>query len=148
MAAKSMSNADFFEFLKQCRTEMQNKQEAFLDLLKPDSQWQYDLNAGTLAVDGQTFVITAIGTHNRELQTWLWAWANESFSDAARSASSRIRSLYDLTRFQVFDDPGLPADETNAEDLCAFAIHQLEAIGLFRSAGRSTTLYLAVDEPT
>lgn len=140
----SFSDDEFFQFLNACRAELESRQAAFVATLDPQAQWSYDLDSGRLRVGAADFPITAIGTHNPDRQTWLWAWANESFPDAARDASAAIRSLFELTGFRVFADPGIGASSGDAQDLSACAIHTLGAIGLFRCPGNEATLYLAV----
>lgn len=90
--------------------------------------------------------MTAIGTHSLEYQTLLWAWANEEFPEAIRAASRQLQSLHTVTGFRVFIDPGVEAASEDAQDFAALAVHQLGAIGFFRDASDSPTLYLAVHE--
>jgi hypothetical protein len=142
----SFSDDEFFAFLDTCRKELDAKQAEFNALLAAETQWHYDLNTGRFSVGECVFPITAIGTHNENLQTWLWAWANDAFPPAAREASSAIRSLYNLTGFKVFDVPGINASSLDAQDFTAFAIHTLEAIGFYRCPDEAT-LYLAVHKP-
>lgn len=142
----SMSDQQFFEFLETCRDELETKQAKFTSMLPVDAQWHYDLDTARLRIGNHEFPITAIGTHNDQHQTWLWAWANESFSAAARDASGATKSLYDVTGFKVFAEVGIDASSGDAQDLTACAIHALDAIGFYRCPS-DATLYLAVHEP-
>lgn len=141
-----MSDEAFFAFLDACRNELAAKQQAFNERLEPNAEWTYDLDSASLNIGRCKFSITAIGTHSSEYQTWLWAWANDTFPKTARDASAAIKSLYNLTGFKVFDDPGINASSADAQDFSACAMHQLDAIGLFRSPSDDATLYLAVHE--
>lgn len=141
-----MSDEAFFGFLSACREQLSAKQMAFNERLEPNAEWSYDFESSSLTVGPKGFRITAIGTQNSVDQTWLWAWANEGFPASARDAASQIKSLYELTGFKVFDDPGIAANPSDAEDLAACAVHQLDAVGLFLSPHEDTTLYLAVHE--
>ena len=142
----SMSDEQFFDFLAACREELETKQAAFQRQVADVNQWSYDMADETLTLDDMRFGMTPIGSYSKEYQTWLWAWANDGFPEVARAAARRIQSLYDLTGFQVFLDPGIPADAEDAQDLAAMAIHQLGAIGQYRFPSETRMLYLAVHE--
>ena len=64
--------------------------------------------------------------------SWLWAWANQIFPVAARTASARIQVLRGVTGFEVFVQPGSPERHRRERSLAALAVHGLGAIGLFR----------------
>ncbi len=144
----SLTDEQFFAFLQACRDELAAKQAQFNVRIAGASRWQCELADGTLAFDGQLFPVTAVGTHSAEQQTWLWAWANDSFPPLAREASRRIQALFDRTGFRVFLDEGMPAKSIDAQDVTAMAIHELGAIGMYRVPSEGgPTLYLAVHEP-
>ena len=138
-----MTDDEFAAFLDSCRSELATKQTAFANSLPDDAEWFYDLDVDLLRIGAHEYRITAIGTHNQELQTWLWAWANDTFPESARSASSKIKSLFGITGFNVFTDDGINATSRDAQDLSACAIHVLGASGLYRCPGEAT-LHLAV----
>lgn len=139
---KSLSDAEFFDFLAACRAELADKQRRFNERIAGAARWYYDMSNCSLNIGDERFGMTPIGTHSGEHQTWLWAWANEDFPAVAREASRGLQSLHALTGFRVFIDPGIAASAADAEDFTALAVHQLGAIGLFRSSSDSTTLYL------
>lgn len=139
----SMTDDEFSAFLNSCRTELAAKQTTFANSLPNDSEWYYDLEMEQLRFGPQEYRITAIGTHNQDLQTWRWAWANDSFPNSTRSSSSQIKSLFQITGFKVFTDDGINATSNDSQNLSACAIHVLGADGLFRCPGEAT-LYLAV----
>ncbi|MEZ6090627.1 MAG: hypothetical protein R3C05_21930 [Pirellulaceae bacterium] len=141
---ESMTDEAFYEWLRQCREELQVKQDRFMTHVEQGAYWHYDLEAGTLSIGSQTYRITVIGSHNAEEQTWLWAWANESFPSVVRESSSQIKQIYETTRFEVFRDVGTDASSGDAQDLSSLAIHWLEADGLFRVPTAGPTLYFAV----
>jgi hypothetical protein len=144
----SLTDEQFFDFVQACRDELAVKQERFLARIADASRWQCELANGTLSFDDESFPVTPVGTHSDEQQTWLWAWANETLPGLARQASRRIQALHDRTGFRVFLDEGTPAKSIDAQDLTALAIHELDAIGLYRVPSEGgPTLYLAVHEP-
>jgi hypothetical protein len=142
----SMSDAEFFAFLAACRDELEDKQPRFQQRIASAGSWTYDMMDCSLTMGTERFPMTRVGTHSLEYQTWLWAWANEDFPEAARAASRQLQSLHTVTGFRVFIDPGIEASSADAEDFAALAVHQLGAIGFFRDPSDGPTLYLAVHE--
>jgi hypothetical protein len=142
----SMSDEEFFAFLAACRDELAAKQACFQQRIAGAARWAYEMADCSLTIGTERFRMTPIGTHSPEYQTWLWAWANEDFPPVAREASRRLQALYGVTGFRVFLDPGIGASSTDAQDFAALAVHQLGALGFFRSPSDGPTLYLAVHE--
>ena len=145
--AGSMSDDEFFAFVAVCRDELAVKQSGFQQRIAGASRWQYEMADGSLTIGDKRFSMTPIGSFSPEYQTWLWAWANEDFPDAARVPARQIQELHGITGFKVFLEPGIGASSADAEDLAALAVHQLDAIGLFRCPSDGPMLYLAVHEP-
>ena len=145
----SMSDEEFFAFLAACRDELAVKQAGFQWRIADASCWQYEMADGSLTIGETRFGMTPVGTFSPGYQSWLWAWANEDFPEAARAASRRIQALHAVTGFRVFLDPGIGASSADAQNFAALAVHQLGAIGFFRcpSEGTAPVLYLAVHEP-
>ncbi|MCE9546015.1 MAG: hypothetical protein K8T25_10910 [Planctomycetia bacterium] len=139
-----MSDAEFFALLTACREELAGKQANFQQRIDGAEKWSYELADCLLTIGGTRFPITPIGTFSAEHKSWLWAWANEDFPSIAREASKQIQALHSQTGFRVFLDPGIQASAADAQDFVALAVHQLGAIGFFRSPSEGPTLYLAV----
>lgn len=142
----SMSDKEFFTFLAACQDELREKQKRFQERIANASQWSYGMAVRSLMIGDVRFPMTPIGTFNPENQSWLWAWANESFPEQARDDSRRIQGLHTVTGFRVFTDPGIGASPNDAEDFVALAAHHLGAIGFFRCSTEEALLYLAVHE--
>jgi sarcosine oxidase delta subunit len=142
----SLSDDEFSAFLASCRNDLGAKQETFQHRIQGASRWFYEMADGTLTIGDSIFGMTAIGTYSADYNSWLWAWANESFPAVARTASARLQSLYKVTGFRVFIDPGSKVSSADAEDFTALAVHILGAIGLFRCPSDGPVLYLAVHE--
>jgi hypothetical protein len=145
----SLSDEQFGAFLLACRDELATKQAEFQQCLRPGDDWSYDMATCTLTIRDVTFPMTPIGTFSPVRQTWLWAWANRSTPPAAAEASKRIQSLFDFTGFSVFIEQGIDASSSDAQDLAALAVHQLEAIGFFLAPVEGGPIrFLAVHHPT
>jgi hypothetical protein len=139
-----MSDEDFSAFLAHCRAEFAARQSRLLPRITAAATFSYDLNDCSLTLGEEHFTIIPVGTHNASLQTWLWAWANDSFPPAARESSRRLQGLFQTTGFRVFLDPGITATSTDAQDFTAIAVHHVNAIGFFRKTSNDVTLYLAI----
>jgi hypothetical protein len=142
----SMTDTAFFTFVDACRKEFAAKQARFVERIANAPDWNYELSDCSLTIGKQRFEVTVVGTFSAEYQTWLWGWANEDFPELAKERSRRIRDLADLTGFRVFSQPGIGASVDDAHDFAAMAIHQLDAIGLFRGSSKTPELFLAVHE--
>jgi hypothetical protein len=143
----SMSDQEFFSFLAACRNELTDKQERFQQRMSSAAPWSYEMADCSPTICGQRFPITPVGTWNSEHQSWLWAWANDTFPPMARETSRKVQALHAVTGFRVFLDPGIKASLADAQDFAALAVHHLGASGFFRTTSSGTTLYLAVHEP-
>jgi hypothetical protein len=144
----SLSDEEFFAFLAACRNELADKQARLQQLTQGAAHWSCELANRALTIGSKRFSMTPVGTHSLQHQTWLWGWANEDFPPLAREASRRLQVLHEVTGFRVFLDPGIAASSEDAQDFTALAVHQLGAIGFFRSPSDGPTLYLAVHEGT
>lgn len=143
-----MTDEEFFAFLDACRAELKTKQALFIDRNQHGTDWFYDLKALILRIGNQQYEIVPVGTHSKQYQTWLWAWANEDFPAAARAASAKLKELYEPTKFRMFVDDGIEADSLDAQDFTAMAVHHLDAMGFYRiPEDEGPTLYLAVLKP-
>ncbi|HOX07531.1 MAG TPA: hypothetical protein PK280_14110 [Planctomycetota bacterium] len=141
-----MSDQEFSAFLSTCRKELTDKQVRLQQRISGAKKWSYETADCSLTIGDERFPMTPIGTHSLEHQTWLWAWANEDFPPLARQASQRLQALHAVTGFQVFLNSGIGASTADAQDFVAMAVHQLGAIGFFRSPSNGPTLFLAVHE--
>jgi len=139
----SLTDEQFSAFMDSCQESLADLQNRFFDAIPDDAEWSYDLESGQFQIDGKSYPFVVIGSHNEELNTWLWGWANESLPSSARQSSKTIQQLQQLTGSQVFVDEGLEAGEADAEALSAMAVHVLGARGLFLCRGEAN-LYLAL----
>src|SRR5262249_32266586 len=143
------SDDEFNAFLAACRAELGVKQERFQQRIAGAARWQYDMLDQSITIGDIPFGMTPIGTYSPTYQSWLWAWANEELPPVTREAAKAVRELYSVTGFRVFDQPGIGASPEDAMAFVALAVHQLEAIAMFRSSSATDgpVLYMAVFEP-
>ena len=138
-----MSDHEFAGFVSVCRAELDAKQAEISERLGR-GPYSYDIDQGVLAVGGVSHSISVIGTYCISRRTWLWGWANDSYSDAARECSASLKGLRDVTGFQVFADEGVVATASDAIDLVATAVHYLSADGYWQEDFTDLQVFLAI----
>lgn len=90
-----MTGEQFNDFVDKCYEELEVKQEKLFNLYNIgayDSYW-FDQATKTLQFKnndeiGLEFSIICIGTWAHQKNTWMWGWANESFTNEIRQDSS------------------------------------------------------------
>ena len=138
-----MSDREFADFLSACRAELDRKQVEIAEHLG-QGPYQYDIDQGLLTVGGAAYSIAVIGTYCVSRRTWLWGWANDSYSDAARERSAPLKGLRDVTGFQVFADEGVVATASDAIDLVATAVHYLDAPGYWQEEFTDLQVFMVI----
>lgn len=148
-----MTEAQFEEFLERCVADAQQKNDV-LDAeygLNSFARWDDDGDCEVLVFSnpGQPDILeakrTAVGSYSLRTQTWLWAWANESLTDAAREKASQLRRLAERTGMRVFSDPHIPCDEDLAWELVAAAVDELGSLGCYREPVGYLWIFVAID---
>lgn len=81
--------------------------------------------------------VVFIGTYLEEMQSWMWAWGNELFPQAARERSSALRTLGRVAGCDAFAreivEGVAPQD---ALEFTALAVEHLGAIASYRFGSR------------
>ena len=142
-----MSDAEFGAFLEQCRTELRTKQAIFMKNATGHA-YRYELEPALMTIGSDNFAVSVIGSFCPTRSTWLWGWANDTFSDRVRERSSRFKALYATTGFRVFVDDGIRATRGDVEDFTAMAVHATDAAGFWRVVSDDLELYLCIDTHT
>lgn len=140
-----MSDAEFAEFVGDCRAELEGKQ-ALISGGPPGTPYSFDLERASFQLGDRQLRATPIGSYCPSRSTWLWAWANDSFPAPARARAEIFKGLFAITGFRVFLDEGTYADAEDAVDLTAMAVHQSAAIAFWRHQSEDCQLYLALFE--
>ncbi|MDQ8037660.1 MAG: hypothetical protein REI12_09570 [Pedobacter sp.] len=150
-----MNEDEFEDFLAQSVSALQEKQaelEQLYDLSKM-SRWTLDEHAGTLSFMDElgrrlrTFAVTPIGTFASNRDSWKWAWANDKIEKPWRERADKLRSLYDVTDYDLFKEEGeFAVDDVMAWELAAMAVQHLGSLGCYRTPNREVFLFLAIDE--
>jgi hypothetical protein len=74
----------------------------------------------------------------------MWAWANDSITDEARTKTEKIKDLADYTGYDIFEVEAFEAEESLAHQLTAMAAHYLDAIGIYIAPSGSLKTFLAL----
>jgi hypothetical protein len=142
-----MTDHEFAQLLSLCDREFVEKQEKFQMWIATSGMWFYDLEECTLTLGDTKFEVTPIGTYGATSGTWLWAWANSEFPPKAIERAEKLKCLYELTGWEVFENPGTHATVDELQIFNLLAIHILDSVGLFQDGeGGEPALYLAVHE--
>jgi hypothetical protein len=148
-----MNEAPFEEYLERCVEALQEKNGLLETVhgLGSYDRWHYDGPAATLTFwneEEETQLvaeITEIGTYSLNTQTWMWAWANESATPAARQQAEALQSLFDTTGNSMFRDAHFDCDEFLAWELASAAVEHLEALGCYRAPSGHLWMFVAID---
>ena len=148
-----MNEGEFEEFMARCVADAQRKNDA-LDAehgLHSFARWDDDGDRQTLLftnpgeVDALEAKVTSIGSYSLKTHTWMWAWANESLTDAAREKASLLKRLFDRTGMRVFTDPHVDCDEYLAWELAAAAVDELGSLGCYREPVGHLWIFVSID---
>jgi hypothetical protein len=126
-----MSVAEYDAFVSTCRAELDERQAKLVELAG-DSRCEFDLHEGVFTLAGHTFKASVSGSHCLSRGTWLWGWANDSYTDAARRRFAIFQGLQDVTGFRRFADAGCHASAEEAANLTALAVHHVGGVGFWR----------------
>jgi hypothetical protein len=148
-----MNEAQFEEFIARCVSDAQRKNGA-RDAeygIHSFARWDDDGDRELLVFSnpGEPEVLEArrtnVGSYSLQSQTWLWAWANESLTEAAREKASKLKRLAARTGMRVFSDPYVPCDEYLAWELAAAAVDELGSLGCYREPAGHLWIFVAID---
>ncbi|MBU5483737.1 hypothetical protein KQI86_05295 [Clostridium sp. MSJ-11] len=146
-----MKQEEFFDFLEECYLEMLQKQDNLIkdyNITEYDEYW-YNQRRKVLQFKNNDIVqlefsTIFIGTWAHKKNTWLWAWANSGMTEEIREDSEQIKELANLTGNDIFIEPHFQCDEEMAYEITALAVHQLNALGVYRVPGELSNLFIAI----
>lgn len=147
----AMTDEDFDAFLALANDELVAKQ----NLLQAEfSLGNYDRFAADYAAGTITFFnqetpqveveILPVATHIAEKNSLKWFWANQQLPQSVRDSASRVKTLYDLTGFDMFANEAVECDETMAWEITAMACKSLSALGAYRVPHGNVSSYVLI----
>jgi hypothetical protein len=148
-----MTDEQFDEFVDKCYEELEEKQKKLFDTYNIGSYENYWFDQMTRILQFKNndkvmleFKTMCIGTWAHQKNTWMWGWANESFTDEIREDASVLKGLKELTGYDVFEKLGFECDESMAYETVAMALSYLDALGMYKIPGQKSHLFVALLE--
>lgn len=146
-----MTDEQFDVFVDKCYKEMEDKQEKLFNIYNIgtyDNYW-FDQTTKTLQFKNGDevlleFNIVCIGTWAHQKNTWMWGWANESFTNEIRDDAAVLRGLKEFTGYGVFEKIGFECDEGMAYESVAMAVNHLNALGMYKIPVEKSDLFVAL----
>lgn len=86
--------------------------------------------------------ILPLFTHSRTQRTICWSWANTSLPFVVRESALRVKTLGDLTGFELFFDEQGKCDESMAWEIAAMACKHFSAAGAYRVPHANVDFYV------
>ena len=148
-----MTEKQFEDFLQVCHKEINEKQKVLNDRYYLKAYTRYNFNQKEEMIqftnqleDRLVFEITCIGSWAPKDKNWIWAWANDSFSESIRAKANELKELERLTGHEVFTREGFECEGEVARDLAYMGVHQLDAIGIYRIEAEDSYVFLALNK--
>lgn len=148
-----MTEEEFEGFLNKCYEELKEKQERLFTIYDIGSyeRFWFDQISKSLQFKNNDenlleFKIVCIGSWAHKNNTWMWGWANESFTDEIRADAQVLKGLKGLTEYDLFEEEGFKCDEGMAYEIAAMTINYLNALGMYKIPGEKSHLFLALIE--
>ena len=148
-----MNDEDFQDYLNNCYKSLERKQKALLDNYGFGSldQFNHDfekeeiyfLRDDTLEVKAK---ITPIGSCSAEVETWVWAWADDAFPDNLRMKSEKLKELESMTGFEMFSSESIQVDEDMVWEITAMALELLGSEGAYKAPINDVLYFYALSD--
>jgi hypothetical protein len=90
--------------------------------------------------------IQFVGSVSSVSDTWLWAWANQSYLDNVRADVRRVRAYGEDHRFLRLASARWKADEANGWEMTAVAALLLQAQGAYRSPSERGATFMVLTD--
>jgi hypothetical protein len=134
-----MTDQEFDKLVALAQEELSRKNDLLTKQygLSYNTNFSFDQNRCELTFRnaiGQTSVkmsVLEIANFFADSNTWCWAWANRSISDAARQRCESLQELYHVTGKDMFRTSVITADEVMAWGLTSVAVKHLNSIGAY-----------------
>jgi hypothetical protein len=118
-----------------------------------EHDYDLDLDAGTIAFIQKRLLgsrrivarIEALGSESELSRTWLWAWANDLFSDAVCNAAMRLHDIGKARGVRQLERGSFPLAEWSAEQLALTASGMFDLGGYYVAPYDGGRLFVLVD---
>ena len=114
-------------------------------------RYDWDQETGQLVFsDGGRARVAAqiqfVGSVSTVSNTWLWAWANDSYEETIRAGVRRVRQFGTEHRFLRLASARWQADEVDGWEMTAVAAFLLQAQGAYRSPGDRGPAFMILND--
>jgi hypothetical protein len=126
-----------------------HKQLALADYIA-DRPWQLNLSEGTITFgDEYTFPVQVLGTEAEQVQTWLWAWANDASAipPGLLRAAQQLRALGEQTGIAELTEAELPLATVDGHRLALIAAGVCGADCYYRGPYAGGAVFVLLDAP-
>ena len=134
-------------YASNCCQELQVSQEAFSRRYEINSyeNWFYPQASAILKLysEGKEvhFSALAVGSFSRNTNTWMWAWANNHYSESNKFQTLRIKEFGQENGYERLISPRFEGDEYTGWELTAIAWNLLGGIGTYRVVSDHLEIY-------
>lgn len=149
-----MNEEEFYDYLGECFSKCEDKQERLLEKYKlekyPFYEWNED--SGTIKFykkggESAVFNMIFIGSWSHSTETWMWAWGNEELTAKSRKRSEKLKELAETTGYKQFEIDIIEAAEEMTYELVSVAVEHLGAEGFYSLKGEGNYIYIALINP-
>lgn len=131
---------------------LQEVQGSFMEMYKVGQygRWDWYQETGKLIFSeaGNPVVecdIDFVGTVSTSSNTWMWAWANSSFTENIKERSRQIRTLGEEENFLKLTSAIWLAEPVDGWEMTAIMAKALGAIGAYRTPSDNGFVYMIVN---
>lgn len=141
LEALLMSAVDYLDEVQQTFRETYKINE------HPRWDWSQDTCQLVFSRDGKPVVecdIDFVGSFSSRSDSWMWAWANDSFVEPIKEMSREVRGLGEVMDSMELSAPTWSASPEKGWLMTAVMAQQLGAIGAYRTSDQYGHLYMVV----
>lgn len=133
-----------FEYLK-------SAQKTFMEQyrIEDHDRWDWYQDTGKLVFSHQSKPIVEcdidfVGTLSSISDTWMWAWANKSFSENIKASSRDVRSFGEENSILKLASALWPSEPGDGWEMTAIMAKKMNAIGAYRTPDDNGYVYMII----
>ena len=151
--AKNWNQDDesFADLVSRSFKHLKAVQKTFMETFKIDDheRWDWHQETGKLIFSHENKPVVEcdidfVGTFSSSSNTWMWAWANDSFPENIKAKSREIRNLGEEERTLKLASAIWPADPVDGWEMTAIMAKSIGAIGAYRTPSENGFVYMIV----
>ncbi len=136
---------------ERCKARQQASQEAWPKFFT-SNRWHYDDGARTISFfderPGEAVVadVTITGSFSTRTSSWMWAWANDGYTDAERAAVAPLRVFGEVRGIEKFQSAHWSAEEVDGWEVTQIAADLLRAAAIYRAPFDHVLVYMLLNK--